>query len=1290
MNYSDEQRIGDLGAKAFEGGRPDSWIKEGEPRQGGDFGFDYSMHVEESGNIQGRFSVQVKSGLQIAPKGEGDSQYFSVQIERATCNRYIQDGQPVMLVFANLSDLSSRNATLYYLWIEEQIRERLKGKLRFDEDDAAKPTFRVPISNVLEYCTDIAEHLRQHWNFNLTSNRLRGIPDGIPLMENLSKLSPAGVAGLTRTNPVSLDVWVRNESLSGDRPWAAPTPNSPAGRLKQASEDISAGKLADAERELDKLAADDGLIDELRAETHFQLGRLKTIAGTPNEAFEYYRTATTLQPKNTRYIAAKIEMAVSSRADDEPVDLSFVASIDSEAANDQGVLFQLVRVAKINEDHALAAQLLERLEEPERSKAVALQALIEGDWPTVITVADKQAPLQPNANDRFFLNLLRHRAELHTLLRGAESYSIGGPIDIDIELAKSFRDLTLSLLHEAKSRHWPPNSTLLLDGANVVASVFGANGEVADLIQEFATARPNNQGAQEAAARTAALGDRPDDAIAALERMGAHKGDDSARLVLVLCESGRHLDGARKAFGLIDKWEYTELTSAAAAIASLSARRVGLVTEAKALDTFVAKSSDYPGVKVLAEFVRKIHDSPEDAESHVQNLLAVCDKEPLLQDNLMLHLSANREDHSKSIVDVCSKIMLRRGLAEMEHAKYLAALYTLGRHGDVIVASELAIARFPANETIALCRALSLDLKGQLQAADMTLRRIASPARLDLLDTHSRLLIRLGEQDAAVSLVQRALERAQRRERFQLLQLLSLLQSQNHPEVYLETVWQLGQAADREDEDQEAIFLISFAIAAARSPDVPIAWQVEFDERAERFTESYPDSSAFRIGRLDSSDRASAIHELRQLSGETEQIQALRNRQRRFGEAMGSNVPYSYRPRTFAPLARNVADLAAFTMHGRDTSEWARLAFHIDGSSEDLPSAPPILDLITFLSLVELDLLEVAIKVWSCIALPKISAFALASMKFEPIVPKDAERLDRAMNALRTHRGAIIQPTITGHTGAPPCEDEYDVIAHEVDAGNFCFLTIDAAAAAHVTAQHGLGEQTVISVAALLRRAEALGVMDKSEGQVTRLRIATWNCRGAPVTASDVAAGCLPSPPSGSDANARAVRAFVSAPDLNKSAAKLAEVVIELLALKPPDVVDRLTWLLDIYFREQLLLELPLHPRLVTTFVAVIVASKMPAGHHELDDMRQFWQALLSVSDELTGASPREEFAAFVGEKTAVLLARLGRRGLAFVAAESRIRELIFSFLTTGTSERAIAEQHYFAETTRMVAAPHQ
>jgi tetratricopeptide (TPR) repeat protein len=1017
--YSLEQKIGDLGAKAFEAGRPDSWVKESEPRQGGDFGFDYSMHFEEGGQILGRFSVQVKSGLQIAPKGESAAQYFSVKIERATCNRYLQDGQPVLLVFASLADLSSRRATLHYLWIEDQIKERLNGKLRFNEEDVAEPTFRVPVSNVLTHSTDITEHLREHWDFNLKSHQLRGMPDGIPLMENLSKLSPAGIAGLTRTNPVSLDVWVRNESLSGNRPWATPTPNSPAGRLKQVSEDISAGKLADAERELGNLAADDGLSGELRAEIQFQIGRLKTVVGTPNEAFEHYRTAAALQPKNTLYVAAKIEMAVSSRADDEPIDLSFVASIDSEVANDQGVLFQLVRVAKINEDHALAAQLLERLEEPERSKAVALQALIEGDWPTVIAVADTQAPIQPNATDRFFLNLLRHRAELHTLLRGAESYSIGGPIDIDIELAKSFRDLTLSLLHEAKSRHWPPNSTLLLDGANVVASVFGASGEIADLIKEFAAARPYNQGAQEAAARTAALGDRPDDVIAALERMGADKGDDSARLVLVLCESGRHLDGARKAFGLIDKWEYTELTSAAAAISSLSARRVGLVAEAKALDAFLAKSSDYPGVKLLAEFVRRIHESPEDAESHVQNLLTACDEEPLLQDNLMLHLSANRVDNSQSIVDVCSKIMLRRGLAEMEHTKYLAALYTLGRHDDVIAASKVAIARFPANETIALCRALSLDLRGQVQAADLTLRRIASPARLDLLDTHSRLLMRLGEQDAAVSLVHRALERAQRVDRFQLLQLLSLLQSQNQPEEYLETVWQLGQAADRGDEDQEAIFLISFAIASGRVQDVPIAWQAEFHERSERSSASYPDSKAFRIGRFDAENGASAIQELHRLSGETEQTQNTRSRQRRLGEAMGSNVPYSYRPRRFAPLARNVVDLAAFTMHGPDTPEWARLAFHSDSGSEGPRSAPPIVDLITFLALVELDLLEAAIKVWSCIAIPKISAFILAAMKFEPIAPGNNELLDKAMNALRTHRGAIIQPTISGHTGAP-------------------------------------------------------------------------------------------------------------------------------------------------------------------------------------------------------------------------------------------------------------------------------
>lgn len=165
-SFSSSQRIGQFGLRVFQGNHPDSWIAEGTPEQGGDFGFDGTMWLESLGKIQGRFSIQLKAGANVKWAG-GDAPFLSVGLRVETCNLYVQDGHPVLLVFIALADEArSDDASMYYIWIEEELRARLGAQLAFDESFPDEMSFRIPASNRLTRQLDITSHVQRHWDHN--------------------------------------------------------------------------------------------------------------------------------------------------------------------------------------------------------------------------------------------------------------------------------------------------------------------------------------------------------------------------------------------------------------------------------------------------------------------------------------------------------------------------------------------------------------------------------------------------------------------------------------------------------------------------------------------------------------------------------------------------------------------------------------------------------------------------------------------------------------------------------------------------------------------------------------------------------------------------------------------------------------------------------------------------------------------------------------------------------------------------------------------------------------------
>lgn len=607
--YSDAQRIGNLGKRFFVGNHPDTWQQESEPEQGGDFGFDVSMWLTELDRVRGRFAVQLKATTVLNIQGAED-QFVSVSLSRETCNLYLQDGQPVMLVLVALENGdSAQSANMYYVWIDAAIRRRLGERTEFSEFGPAEMSFRIPIKNELTRDVDISDYLKQYWTHTRLANTLRS-KSGTATLRTVSGLSSKAVSGLGHVPVPSLDRWLVNDALDGDSPWATPKPGTDAAKIKQIADYLTHGNRSAADRLIAQIDLSTILETDVRSELLFQQGRRASLQSDFPTAYERFREAAALLPDSSRCFVAELEAAVLARPGQEPIAPRDLLDRLPKFEEDPEVGFQLVQIRALEGDHEEAERILSTLEGANRHKATALYAAIQGDWNRLLETTEEGLAEKPDLGQEQFLRVLRLRALLHFVTGGVDEVSIGGRPDLDFEDAKRLRDGTLEALRAARSAGWPANSEMLLDCASVSCLVFGSDEELLDLISDFSATRPGDDAAQATLARIATFEGDHDKAIAALEKLSTPEPADSARLVLSLSDANEHLKAVSLAIGKLLVQPHDELTDLAVLAAAMAAHQLGSIQEETRLRHYVLEGSQ--AARSLLEFFESNRENPED------------------------------------------------------------------------------------------------------------------------------------------------------------------------------------------------------------------------------------------------------------------------------------------------------------------------------------------------------------------------------------------------------------------------------------------------------------------------------------------------------------------------------------------------------------------------------------------------------------------------------------------------------------------------------------------------------
>ncbi|MCZ8166654.1 DUF4365 domain-containing protein [Silanimonas sp.] len=1290
--YSVSQKIGTLGKRVFVGGHPDSWLTESEPAQNSDFGFDMSMWLEALGEIRGRFSVQIKSGASTQFAGPETEHYIQVELTPETCNLYLQDGQPVLLVFVALQDeTSTSGAQMYYLWIEEELRKRLGGRLQFDESDPDNMTLRVPVANRLTKDLDVSAHLDAYWTHTRISNQLRS-PEGIGALRTVSSLSPRAQSALTATDHKSLDRWLTHETMTGDNLWPTPKSGTAVAKIKQLNDALNNGSATEADRFIEELNREQLEDVEVLAEFRYQEGRRAFLEGRPEHALDRFAAAGALQPESAKFYAAELEAAVASNLGSTPRIPPELLSRAGRFESEEEVRFQLVRVFALEENYGKAEELLSSLTGPNRAKAETLYFAIKDDWSAALSSADRGLSMYADTRTTKFLKILRLRALLNIVTDGQGSIPIGGRPDLKVSDALALRDSTLESLREAQESGWPANSEMILDCASAVCVTFGPDRELLNLLSDFAQKRPSLRYAQEALARIATFIDEPSTAIAALKRIEDPDPADLARLVLLYSEFGSHTEAVDLALAhLIDKPHET-LVDVAVATAAVSAYRLGSTAEETKLRAFVAKGDI--ASQSLLQFITNSLKDPEAREQNLDRLWEDAMRgggNETLQDNLLQYLRPDREVDIDRILQICTSTLCRRNLTEMESAKFSAALLRRERFQDLIDFTARAQEFYPKNENVGLARAIALEKIGQPSAAERVLRRFDQSFRTDLVSARTQLLLRIGDVDALISLTKRALAAAtDRADRFHYHRTLATLYSRGDRSQYLESVWRLGEAADKEVETEEGTFLLHFLMATAdASVEVSQHRVQEFQERVNRFTEKFPSSSMIRVGHIsEDASPEDLLSQLQRMAGISEERARTLQKARAFGARSGSHIPFAFRPRTYAPYASNVPDLLRISMNSWHTGESSRIIVGDAAFPRTKPSLPPILDLVSLFLLVDLGLFEKLLAVWTAVAIPKESLAHLSELMFGPLDAGSSDLIDKVTEAIRRNHSAIVQPgPLIGEERQYP-QGELATIKAEVESRRHEYLAVDLAMAAILSADESITGRCR-TLWDFLEFAEGKGSLSRTDATLVRLRVASWNTQGTPLEPADIVAaalGAVDSPNAGDDAPAaRAAIKFFASGSQHQSLEGSAAVLAGLAGRSDPTRGDAAAWFVRLFFREATLarsIGFNGNADDLTAQLAVLSVAQIYADLNAHAMMEFVWRVLESARVTFGGSQDRDNFFKLVGKRAARLFDGIVKKhGIGAMSVEGKITDLLFSLTAPGTQGRTVLENAYFGET---------
>ena len=1119
---TDSQRIGQNAKSAFDALRPLTWRVQ-DLSGDDDVGLDFLVQVVVDGEYRYSFHAQVKGTEH--PNYVRKDNFLAVNLKTSTLNYYQNIAMPVMLVVCDLSkNIDPRKAVGYYVWIHDQLKDILGNEPHID-DVQQTHTIHVPIDNhftselyVADYCTQVLQ--------------LKRAADG--LFDAISQTydEPANVNALESINAISDRVRHQGrlflESISSESttPWLQAPQGSIARRLADVDEQLRRFDHSRASEILETLDENPQKYSKQEdAEYQYLLGRVHSLQGNHVAASHCYKKAVRRLGQEPKYIVAWTEEQINRYAslNVERVCRRLLRMLP-KSDREEIVALKCKLLAAVG-NHEEAFTTISQLPTSRQHLQYGLLYTIRNDWMQVKETCERGLK-DPSIAERHrgHLLILKARATFNVMLErtkfatGESPIPLTGPAGVDSKLLNECWTECYAALKFLSRMGWPLEVENLAEFISIPAVASNNHHSILQDLHQAAARRPHLTALQASLEHVAiACGDLPI-ALEAISRqpkshelsrrkafLSYDSGDKSQTLAVVLEELERQ------------RGKGEEPDPQLIAIGAVAAHDLLDITHETELSTQLGMNPDWGGDLATYNYLVRISDSPLETSAALGGLLQAYEEFPsnaLVLGTLLPVLDTKTQEGARIYIEILERVTSERQIAFSETMKLAEAHLTLEDWQALRSLANDAMVRFEENDRVVALKALSLECSGETGQALRTLGRILDKGKHEplALNMYINIAVRCGFAGRAIEQATRMLQQEddsdRRKELLRLLFILKMNSDAPKEELY-NIAWRYGRLVNRADEVDEGMFLqLYFFATQTGDVEIPNSHVSEFQQRLETYVQEFPKSQLLRSVCVPESEDAGEFLRVleRELGFDDERRRWIKKTVRELHE-QAAPIPFAWRPRN---VLVNVGDIFHLWEISKNSSKDAK-EFHLamflnaKGTRPNLHRLEeiPILDLLSLITVSELELLDVLFLVFGRIAITKSTLLDLQSLSGPYVGSLFRNSAKMLVETLRGRIDSIIQPGDPqgGRPGRRWRElESAEELKELVRSDRFVGYSDDAFMRLYLDESEVGGDS--ICTYDLLIEAERRGILSNKEIGNRIAKLAKWNVIGVPVSMS--------------------------------------------------------------------------------------------------------------------------------------------------------------------------------------------
>jgi len=868
----DSQRIGRLAKKALVNHMPHNWI---EKEQDGDtdFGIDYLIQLKNP-NDQVEFSFYLQLKGTTSPKYNAAHTSISYDFKTTTLEYYHRQEPLVMVAVVDIRDEQKfYECPIYYFWLDEKWFEENAQRLKSQQTISIS----IPITNILDQNLDIYGFYANRYKEKLAFAELkRGLSElERPIVETI---------GLIAKTIDEKPVFLQSIELKNEAPWI----DNPKGEiptdLKICSDYLSNNRIQATKEILNKLdAIKDNFNDHELAEFYYQKGNLLSYEGFFDEAETQFKLAQEKDTKN-RYRLAYLESKFkldSMPSQDELEELANMLGNDSFT------------------ECALKAKTLAMLKRP-----IEALELLKQYYPTEIMIQmvictigvlyeELDKIIEENIgydfeDDRknYIFNALAARRYFHKSSNDVgicgEILPIEGRPDYDLEGMKQAFSFLQKAWIEAKKLGYPADITTLIDISPLIYGYFNKLEELTCYFDEILSERTSHSEIIRIYVLILFNCGQYQKVIDLLERLESLDAVECGMHIL----SYNHLNKSRQCLSLIEKYESILLNSSRENIPAIFCIGAEIADAmfnkdlAIRYEEIVKSFPDGEAFIAIQDFVKKSNEDRSRHKEFIQDLYQKyidLGKPLVIAEQLIRYLDPRESMAANQLIELAEIVLERRELSKNRYLDLAQAFITTERWADAEKLAIKNIAKGVAVSKWKLVQAAALQNQGKVGVAYKTFEEVIKSEDIGKQekDFFINLSLSLGLIDNVVELLEENLVSSANvpDKIFIIRRLIAIYTNRVEYEQKLKTaILRYGTLVDQNNCDQEGDYLQLCMLLCPFENDEQFS---DYTERRNKYLETFPDSTVFKMGNINIDKGAEGLLEsLRNMLGITpEQIE---------------------------------------------------------------------------------------------------------------------------------------------------------------------------------------------------------------------------------------------------------------------------------------------------------------------------------------------------------------------------------------------------------------------------------